>query len=158
MALDTSSLNSALLSIMDGSTPLATAADAGDAWADAYDAFAKTGTAGGVQPTVPPASTEALRAALGGQFTVMPGTPAGAAAGIAAALDSYWPTTVFVGQASPPVPGGGAVLISTLTTIFSTVGGTHASKTSEIVTALQAYTNAVIVSLILPPTTPFPVI
>lgn len=156
MPLDNPGLDSALLDIMDGSTPVPTATDAGNAWGDAYDAYAKTGAAAGVPPVVAPAATTSLRAALGAQFAIVPGSPAGAAAGIAAALDSYWPAVTFAGMIAPPVPGGGAALISTLTSIFSVVGGTHASKTSQLVTALQAYTNAVIVTF--PPSTPAPVI
>lgn len=154
MALDTTGLTNTLLAMLNGTTPLATASAAGDAWGAAYDTFAKTGTAAGISPVPPPSATSALKAALGSQFATVPGTPAGAAAGIAAALDSYWPQVVFAAMLSPPAPGGGAVLTSTLTTIFSTVGGTHTSKTNDIVTALQAYTNAVIVTFIGPSTAP----
>lgn len=156
MPLDNSALSDALLDILDGTTPVPTAADAGNAWANAYHAYANGGGANAVPPTTPPTAATALGAALGATFGTTPGSPGGAAAGIAGALDLYWPQSVFAGMVAPPVPGGGAALISTLTSIFSTVGGTHASKVSEIVTAIQAYTNAVIVTF--PPSVTFPVI
>lgn len=155
MPLNAGPLTSTLLGIMNGSTPVPTANAAGTAWGNAYDAFAKTGDAGGVPAVVPPAATTALRAALGSQFTIVPGSPGGAAAGIAAALDSYWPLVTFAGMIGPPAPTGGATLISDLTTIFSAVGGTHAGKTSQLVAALQDYTNQVFV--VLPPATLTPV-
>jgi hypothetical protein len=156
MPLDNATLQAQLEDALSGVTPAPTAQDAGTLWAGLYDAYARTGTANGVPPIVPPIAATTLGAALGAQFAIVPGSPPGAAAGIATAFLSYWPQAVFAGMIAPPAPGGGPALIASLTAIFSVIGGTHALKAAQITTALQAFTNAVIVTF--PPAVPAPVI
>jgi hypothetical protein len=156
MALDISGLNAAIQDILSGVMPTPTAADAGNAWGDAYVAYAATGQANSIPAVVPPTATDALKIALGSAFATLPGVPATVANAITSALLAFWPLVIFAGG-TPPIPAAGApVLNSTLASIFVVVAGTHASKSSEIGGALDVFTKAVIV--IFPGPLPFPVV
>lgn len=135
-------------------TATPTVADAALDWANAYHAFAKTGQANGVPAVIADAARDALAASLTSAFGA--GSAGGASSGLQGSLDAYWLLATFVGMVAPPVPGGGVGLISDLTGIFGSVGGTHDSKAGEVRDALLTYTNAVLVTF--PPGTPFPVI
>jgi hypothetical protein len=102
------------------------------------------------------AAVSGLATALGNQFAIVPGSAAGAASGIVAALDAFWATVVFAGMTGPPVPTGSVALVSDLTSIFSTMHEAGDAPAIAIADAVLAYTNLVIVTF--PPGNPFPVV
>lgn len=142
MALDTAGLASALQTMLSG---MPTYTGAGNQMGDAIANFAATGEANGVPAVISGGARSALKSALGAQFAVVPGSAAGAATGIAAAVTTMWLAATFAGMASPPVATPDSLQAS-LTTIFSTLGGTYASKASDIAGAITAHANIVIVT------------
>jgi hypothetical protein len=159
MALDDAALKASILAILDGSVPLPSAAAAGDAWGEALHAYSVAGVIvnpapPGIPSTGLPAALPALKASLGAAFSGSPGTPSGVAGAITSAFTTYWATAVFAGATPPTLPTGGGALTSTLTSIFSFVGGTHDSKATEMRDALAAFTK--LVSAVFPGPAPPP--
>ncbi len=146
MALNDAQLLSDTLDILDGTVPLPTVTDAGNAWGTALDAYGAAGeivNPGPIPAVVPGAAVTALKAALTAGFSTLPGVPATVAAAITAALDVYWAAVTFAGQTPPTAPTGSAALTTALTGIFVVVGGTHAGKAASIRDAVAAYTKLV---------------
>lgn len=146
MALNDTQLKADILDILDGTVAMASATDAGNAWGDAIHSYSVAGVVVNPAPipsTGLPAALPALKTTLGAAFSTLPGTPATVASNITAALNTYWVAAVFAGATPPTAPTGGAALISTLTSIFSFVGGTHDSKATELRDAIAAYTKLV---------------
>ena len=146
MALDSAGLKTALKALLDGTTPLSTAAAAGTAWADAIGTYALTGKAGAVTATEGPGTRAAFASAFAAGVSV-PGEAADAAAAITAALGVYWVAMLFAGQIAPTNPTVGAADLQTaLANIFSNVGGTHDAKATSIRDAIHDYTQNVTVT------------
>jgi hypothetical protein len=146
MALVAANLESSILDILNGTTASPSAAAAGVNWGDAYISYASTAVP---VPTILPAGETTLKSALGAAFSTLPGVPGTVASSIASAFDAFWLSGVtFVGAVPPGgVSGGGAALTTALSGIFVVVGGTHASKASQLATAIDTYTKLVAVTI-----------
>lgn len=167
MALDDAALKEAILAILDGTIDLVDPDNptslelTGEAWGDAIDAYAATGGVINPGPAELPVTNldpVALKAALEGAFAA--GTPSGVASAMSTAIDDYWLPGVVAGATPGMLSTGGSALTSTLTTIFSFVGGTHVTKSAEIQAAITAHTALVVAVFVgpSPPAGSYPVV
>lgn len=149
--LDVGGLANDLEAVLSGDVDNDTFVAAAANWADFYDRFAVGGTANGV-PVVT-VGTERLAADLESVFSSS-NDPSSCAGGMDTALAAYWAAATFAGMVAPPVPS--LSLTAAMSSVFAVVGGTHASKATDIANALLAYTNGVLVTF--PIIGPFPVV
>ena len=157
MSLDDTQLYDDLLAILDGTVPLPSATDAGIAWGNALHNYSSDGvivnpSPPGISPTGLDAALPALKSALGSAFSTLPGNPSTVASALAGAFATYWAAAIFAGATPPTIPTGTAALAATLTGIFAYVGGTHASKATELRNALATFTR--LVTAVFPGPTP----
>lgn len=156
MALLSATLSTQLQNIGFPSTHAA----AGQAWADAYEAYAAAAQSplGAVGSLA--AAKATLAAVLGPAFASQ--TPATVLSGIANGLTAFWLTPPVVFAGAPPgavtVVGGTAALPAALSAVFANNIASKASKPAAcdaIATALHTFTLTVIVTH---PVVPTPVV
>lgn len=148
MALDDAALKTSIQNLLDGTVPMTTVTDAGNAWGDALHNYSVDGVVENpaltfISSTGLDLALPALKSALIAAFSTLPGNPASVASSITAAFSTYWTAAVFAGATPPSVPTGGPALTASLTSIFSFVGGSHDTKSTEIRDAIAAFTKAV---------------
>jgi hypothetical protein len=166
MALNQSSLASALQAIFDGTadtspadghadgTPTS-ASDAGSKLAKAYTDYAAGGTFGGGTVSAGVGSKQsALATTLGGALTV-PGVAATHAAAWAAGVTTFWLGVPVAGVPSGATIGcpGAAALTVALTAVFSNLANTPATAAASLAAALHTATATTTAAVAPPPGT-----
>lgn len=168
MALNQSSLASALQAIFDGSadtspvdgnpdgTP-ASASDAGNRLAKAYADYAAAATFGASTPTL--TGKEAALAATLTPSLALPGTAATHAAAWSSGVAAFWTAVPVVGAQVGATVGcpGAAALTAALTTLFGNTANTAATAASGLAAALHTATLTVTAAVAPPPGTILPI-
>ena len=126
--------------------------EAADAWADAYKVYALESESCSVPGTMTPTSATIARDAMRTKLfdtAFVAGNFVGAANGVRAALDAFWPVTVFSGV----TPGAGAIsttsaafAINFANTLNNNLTKNADDSISDIVDRLHEYTDGVVVT------------